>query len=467
MTNPSAAARTNLTFKDVDISREKLGEGSFRECYEGIYIGGHRNTQDAACKRFKSQYAASIEQEFFAQDEFKISESAIHMAECWNEFCDKNKKIIMSQGSVYEQDGRKYLIEPLIRDFTKFNSNSGWIGDAASEWQVRCMEAFTHFTYHKSGGQSIVCDIQGRYRKDKFKKTKCRFELSDPAICSRSRSYGLTDLGEKGIDSFFANHQCNEFCQHTWSRPKQTKAWFPVAKGTSMVSSEVAAQLSLTTPPRFRLGRNGLLEIAEEEGKENKFAIVANSNIDSSSRKNKSKGKNNADGLATFDSLEVAGDHHYHQVVGEVGDSGSDWSSDNGDGDGDNNSGSDWSSSRGDDDDDNKAGENNGGDNNISSLIINKGYAEYDDDEVAGDIASNDYNHDNSYDVYGDDYGSEYGDVDENNTDVFFIGTGIGSDDEKIVGEDSGDDSDFHDDDNDNKKGKDAGNTGENEIIFC
>ena len=53
----SSAARTNLTSNNVTVTNYKLGEGSFRECYQGTYVGGNRNKQSAACKRFKSQYA--------------------------------------------------------------------------------------------------------------------------------------------------------------------------------------------------------------------------------------------------------------------------------------------------------------------------------------------------------------------------------------------------------------------------
>ena len=54
---------------------------------------------------------------------------------------------------------------------------------------------------------SIYELAQGRYRNQ---YRKCRFELTDPAICSRARDYGPTDLGEKGIQSFFKTHVCNK-----------------------------------------------------------------------------------------------------------------------------------------------------------------------------------------------------------------------------------------------------------------
>ncbi|KAG7345502.1 alpha-kinase family protein [Nitzschia inconspicua] len=258
MTYPSSAARTNLTSTDVCISSYKLGEGAFRECLEGTYVGGNRNGQEAACKRFKPQFRA-MEQEYFSHD-FRIVDKAVEIADDWNSFCDHGKEILVNKGSIHQSNsGISYLVEPLIRYYTKFTSNGGWIGDR-DDWKVRYMEAYTHFSYHKSGGQLIVCDLQGRYKFNRFARSKSRFELTDPAICSRRRSFGPTDLGEKGIESFFANHQCNEFCQHNWAKPRNPSQWFPRTKGTSMLSSLMTSRLQLTSRATFRLGMDDILE---------------------------------------------------------------------------------------------------------------------------------------------------------------------------------------------------------------
>jgi len=114
------------------------------------------------------------------------------------------------------------------------------------------MEAFSHFTYHQSGDQMIVCDLQGRHRNNKYKKS--RFELSDPAICSRRRSYVPTDLGEQGIENFFVNHHCNEYCQDHWTRPWQPRQWFPVSHNTSMLSSRYLISSNLPALIPFEWG---------------------------------------------------------------------------------------------------------------------------------------------------------------------------------------------------------------------
>lgn len=254
MSSHSSAARTNLTSQDVRISNCKLGEGVFRVCLQGTYVGGNRNQQAAACKRFKPQFRP-LENEYFASD-FQIADKCIECAEEWNGFCPFGKEILMTKGDIQlSNSGIKYLVEPLIRYYTKYTSNSGWI--AREGWQGEAMEAFSHYSYHRSNGFLLICDLQGRHRNDRNKK---RFELTDPAICSRSRLYGPTDLGEKGIDSFFANHCCNDFCESHWRRPRSSHQWFPATSGTFMFSSRMSNKLLLQSRATFRMGFNNIIE---------------------------------------------------------------------------------------------------------------------------------------------------------------------------------------------------------------
>lgn len=245
------AARTNLTSNDVRIENEILGQGSFRVCLAGTFVVGNRNGQEAACKRFKKEYR-SLEKEFF-QFDFRITDKVIEIATAWNDFCDRGHEILVNRGSIhFSRSGIQYLVEPLIRYFEKYTANNGWIADTRG-WEVRCMEAFAHFSYHYSGGNLLICDIQGRYRYNRFNTNKSRFELGDPAICSAVRRYGPTDLGEKGIESFFANHTCNEFCQNHWSRPRgRPQQWFPWSSGTTMLPSQLSEDLKLTSRTNFR-----------------------------------------------------------------------------------------------------------------------------------------------------------------------------------------------------------------------
>jgi hypothetical protein len=251
----SSASRTNLTSQRVSIdTRRVLGTGQFRIAYPGTYIGGNRNQQEAVCKTFNRKYKA-LETEFYATD-FQVADETIFYAEEWNKICEYSKEILVTKGNVMKLNGTNYLVEPLIRYFTKYTSNNGWVANENEEgWAVLAMEAFSHYTYHKSGGQMIVCDLQGRYRFNQYSKGKSRFELTDPAICSRSRSYGPTDLGEKGIETFFANHRCNRFCHagsgRSWARPRSCKQWFQPSHNTSMLRATATNLLNTRNRARF------------------------------------------------------------------------------------------------------------------------------------------------------------------------------------------------------------------------
>jgi hypothetical protein len=247
----SSAARTNLDSNSVNVHHNDIiGTGAFRIAYSATYIGGNRNQQEAVAKTFHPKYQV-LENEFYASD-FAIADTSIRYAEEWNEICAHGKEILMTKGDVHHIGRSKYLVEPLIRYFTKFTSNNGWISPHEG-WKGLAMEAFSHYTYHRSGGQLIVCDLQGRYRHDRFNSNRCRFELTDPAICSRRRSYGPTDLGEKGIESFFSHHQCNKFCHvgGYWSSPRVAREWFDSNSSTSMIGSTATHLLDIRNRTRF------------------------------------------------------------------------------------------------------------------------------------------------------------------------------------------------------------------------
>ena len=92
---------------------------------------------------------------------------------------------------------------------------------------------------------------------------KNRYELTDPAICSRRRLYGPTDLGEKGMETFFSNHCCNEYCNHDgkrWARPRNPQQWLPLTEGTSMLSSSMTSKLELRSAAKFKLNFDDFIE---------------------------------------------------------------------------------------------------------------------------------------------------------------------------------------------------------------
>jgi Alpha-kinase family/von Willebrand factor type A domain len=93
------------------------------------------------------------------------------------------------------------------------------------------LQAFSHFTYEFTNKKVLVCDLQGIYNTDFCPPT---FELTDPAIHYRSAKdrkmvYGRTDKGIKGIDLFFATHECSNLCKIVCLNAKNVdwkKGWY-------------------------------------------------------------------------------------------------------------------------------------------------------------------------------------------------------------------------------------------------
>ena len=94
--------------------------------------------------------------------------------------------------------------EYLTGKYIKFNSNNGYVNNAVNS---STMPAFSHWTFHQSDGQVLVCDLQGVLNDGNYR-------LTDPAIHSRvANTYGSTDLGVFGQARFFQTHQCNDICR--------------------------------------------------------------------------------------------------------------------------------------------------------------------------------------------------------------------------------------------------------------
>lgn len=101
---------------------------------------------------------------------------------------------------------RWYTMEKYMEgEYEKFNNNTGWVShyrDPVSD----TVQAFSHYTWVKSGKKLVICDLQGW-------RTEGGLFLTDPAIHSEEYlRYGRTNLGPKGITRFFQTHNCNDIC---------------------------------------------------------------------------------------------------------------------------------------------------------------------------------------------------------------------------------------------------------------
>ena len=133
---------------------------------------------------------------------------------------------------VYEGD--EFLLEREIRgSFEKFNSNSGWSAGHP------ILDAFSHWTWVHTGGNALVCDLQGHCEEDDglpHRGDLYYYLLTDPAICTPCHEYGESDTGQAGIETFFAHHTCNEWCKRLdidYERPSYARSQIPRCRSTS------------------------------------------------------------------------------------------------------------------------------------------------------------------------------------------------------------------------------------------
>ncbi|KAL7624654.1 hypothetical protein AAE478_006224 [Parahypoxylon ruwenzoriense] len=218
---------------------DPFAQGAFRWVAKGTYASGPRRGQACVVKWFKT--GAVFEADYFILD-IKAVDKALEIVNRFNELNIVNKTVKINVPAVWvfdensgERAGQHLLCEPFIQNYQKFNSNTGWNDDSRSWGEV--MQALSHFSYHVTGGQFVLCDIQGGVYQQEV-------VLSDPVILSRNRDYGVTDLGPEGISSFFSQHSCNNYCRSNWTQPTNPVRYFRPVAGTTMMRHSVPTRQS-------------------------------------------------------------------------------------------------------------------------------------------------------------------------------------------------------------------------------
>ncbi|KAL1975212.1 hypothetical protein VTN31DRAFT_3604 [Thermomyces dupontii] len=229
---------SNATFKN-DALNYPFAEGAFRWVAKGVYTNGSRRGQECVAKFFKT--GAVFSDDYFTLD-IKAIDKALEIVNRFNQFRIVDKPIKINVAEVWQfKDnagqwaGQRHLLEPFFYNYQKFNSNSGW-NDDSDDWG-EVMQALSHFSYHITGGNYVLCDLQGSvYRR--------AVVLSDPVILSRNREFGVTDLGADGISSFFSQHECNDYCRPNWTQPADPRQYFRPGPGTTMIRHTIPTRHS-------------------------------------------------------------------------------------------------------------------------------------------------------------------------------------------------------------------------------
>ena len=153
-------SRTNNAHKATINRQVVYSTGTFKKVFRGTYTHGKRADQTCVSKEFKT--GCVFEASYFA-NEMKIVEKSLDIITSYNNAGVINRVITLNTPAIWSYVDNtlgKSLIEPFIENFHKFNSNTGWISPEESAWND-VLQSLSHFSYHKTGGGLVLCDLQG------------------------------------------------------------------------------------------------------------------------------------------------------------------------------------------------------------------------------------------------------------------------------------------------------------------
>lgn len=133
--------------------------GTCKNVWRGMYTKGPRAGQPCVAKEFKS---GSVFADAFFAEELNIVRRAQSVIDSWHAARIIDASIVLNHPEIWEYtgNGQKTLVEPFIVGFQKFNSNTGWTPSTTDVWG-EAMQALSHFSFHNSRGQFLLCDLQG------------------------------------------------------------------------------------------------------------------------------------------------------------------------------------------------------------------------------------------------------------------------------------------------------------------
>ncbi|KAJ8246351.1 hypothetical protein GJAV_G00266760 [Gymnothorax javanicus] len=189
----------------VKMASQSFGRGAMRECFRAKKLSNfsHSNKWKASSNYVAKRYIQPVAREVYMEDVRLQME-----AKLWGEEYNRHrppKQVDIMQMCVLEMTQRPgkplYHLEHFIEGkYIKYNSNSGFVRDE----NIRLTpQAFSHFTFERSGHQLIVVDIQGV--GDLY---------TDPQIHTHDGTdFGDGNLGMRGMALFFHSHLCNSICE--------------------------------------------------------------------------------------------------------------------------------------------------------------------------------------------------------------------------------------------------------------
>ncbi|XP_014448155.1 eukaryotic elongation factor 2 kinase [Tupaia chinensis] len=189
----------------IKMASQPFGRGAMRECFRTKKLSNFLHTQQwkGASNYVAKRYIEPVDRDVYFEDVRLQME-----AKLWGEEYNRHKppkQVDIMQMCIIELRERPgkplFHLEHYIEGkYIKYNSNSGFVRDD----NIRLTpQAFSHFTFERSGHQLIVVDIQGV--GDLY---------TDPQIHTETGTdFGDGNLGVRGMALFFHSHACNRICK--------------------------------------------------------------------------------------------------------------------------------------------------------------------------------------------------------------------------------------------------------------